>query len=389
MTQIHAELLKRRVEKILPSKKGLEKLLSLKKIRLYNGIDPTGKKLHLGHTVGIRKLMEFAELGHEVILVFGTGTVAVGDPSQRETGRKLITQEEIIENIKNWKKQVTPIVDFNKVKIMHNGDWILKLTLDQIINIASNISAVQLFKRDMFQKRLEKGDTVWYHETMYPLLQGYDSVVLDVDLEIGGSDQEFNMLIGRELQRKINGKEKYILTWPMIMGTDGKKMSKSLGNCIYLTDKPDDMFGKTMSLPDSQIIPYFELASNATANRVEKAKNDLEKGINPSVVKEDLAFCIVEEFHGIKTACDAREYFRKAFRKGSFPKTPQMVKLDHGKAQTIADVVSLKTKSKAQAKRLILQGAVDLNGQTVRNQDQKVEKNDNIKIGKKIFIKTC
>src|SRR3989344_3917419 len=197
------EILTRGVAKVLPTTAGLQSLMSKKTLRLYQGFDPTGSRLHLGHTIGLRKLMQFANLGHEVIFLFGTGTVLVGDPSQRDTARKLITQSEIDQNILDWKKQVSPIVDFSKVTIKQNGDWLTKLTLKDIVHIASNISAIQLFKRESFQRRLKRGDTVWYHETMYTLLQGYDSVAMDVDLELGGTDQEFNMLIGRELQRKM------------------------------------------------------------------------------------------------------------------------------------------------------------------------------------------
>ena len=217
------DILSRRVDKVLPSKSELEKLISTKKIRLYQGFDPTGSRLHLGHSIGLRKLMNFANAGHEVIFLFGTGTVLVGDPSERETGRTLITQEEIEKNIETWKEQVKTIVDFDKISIKQNGDWLVPLKLKDIVNIASKISAVQLFKRDSFQKRIEKGDTVWYHETMYPLLQGYDSVVMDVDLEIGGTDQVFNMLVGRELQKKMNNRNKYVLTTPMIVGIDENK----------------------------------------------------------------------------------------------------------------------------------------------------------------------
>src|SRR3989344_822642 len=194
-------LLHRRVQKVLPSQEGLSKLMSERKIRLYQGFDPTGYRLHLGHTV---------------IFLFGTGTVLVGDPSQRQKARNLITQKEIENNIKDWKRQVKPIVDLSKVMIRENGDWLTNLKLKDIIEIASKISAIQLFKREMFQRRIEAGDTVWYHETLYPLLQAYDSVVMDVDLEIGGTDQEFNMLIGRELMRKMKGKEKNDLTTPSI-----------------------------------------------------------------------------------------------------------------------------------------------------------------------------
>src|SRR3990172_4716723 len=289
------ELLTRGVTNILPTKKGLADLISQRKIKLYQGFDPTGK-LHLGHTVGLRKLMEFANLGHEVIFLFGTGTVLVGDPSQRQKARNLITQKEIENNIKDWKRQVKPIVDLSKVIIRENGDWLTNLKLKDIIEIASKISAIQLFKREMFQRRIEAGDTVWYHETLYPLLQAYDSVVMDVDLEIGGTDQEFNMLIGRELMRKMKGKQKYILTTPMILGTDGKQMSKTSGNCVWLTDSAQDMFGKLMSIPDEQIIPYIELVTDIPVSRIKVVKQDLSSNkVNPVDAKKELANEVVKQ----------------------------------------------------------------------------------------------
>ncbi|MDP6704218.1 MAG: tyrosine--tRNA ligase, partial [archaeon] len=200
------EVLSRQVAEILPNAADLEKVMKKKKIRLYIGIDPTGGQLHLGHTIGLRKLQQFADLGHEAILVVGTGTVLAGDPSQRDTGRSRITEKEIKENIKTWKKQAEKILDFSKIEIRQNGDWLKKLKLPEIIEIASHLSASQLFQRDMFQKRLDRGDTVWTHELLYPLLQGYDSVVMDVDLEIGGTDQVFNMLIGRDLQKRMSNR---------------------------------------------------------------------------------------------------------------------------------------------------------------------------------------
>ena len=275
--QDNSSLLTRRVAKILPDQAGLEKLISGKKIRLYQGFDPTGGRLHLGHTIGLRKLMEFARAGHEVIMLFGTGTVLVGDPSLRDSARKLITQEEIDVNIQGWKKQVEKIVDFDLVTIRQNGDWLTRMTLKDIISVASNISATQLFKRESFTRRIAKGDVVWYHETMYPLLQGYDSVVMDVDLEVGGTDQEFNMLVGRELQRKMNNREKYVLATPMILGTDGKTMSKTSGNCIFLDEKPEDMFAKLMTVQDDLIPTYFELLTDIPMGEI--ASLDSEKPV--------------------------------------------------------------------------------------------------------------
>src|SRR3989344_5214264 len=285
------EILTRRTANVLPDKEGLTKLMSGKKIRVYQGFDPTGPSLHLGHSIGIRKLMDFANAGHEVIVLFGTGTVLAGDPSQRDKARRKIDPEQIEKNISTWKEQVKSLIDFDKVQIKYNGEWLLKLNLADIVNIASNISATQLFKRDMFQRRIEREDTVWTHELLYPLLQGYDSVAMDVDLEVGGTDQEFNMLIGRELQRKMNNREKFVLTVPMINGTDGKPMSKTSGNCVWLNDTPEDMYGKLMSIPDDQIPSYADLLTN-----ISHLTHD------PLADKKSVALDIVTQFHGTSAA---------------------------------------------------------------------------------------
>lgn len=366
-------LLTRGVTNILPTKKGLANLISQRKIKLYQGFDPTGK-LHLGHAIGLRKLMQFANLGHEVIFLFGTGTVLVGDPSQRVTGRNLITEKEIEENIKDWKKQTAPIVDFKKVKILKNGDWLNNLTIKDFINISSNISAVQLFKREMFQSRLAKGETVWYPETMYPLLQGYDSVVMDVDLEIGGTDQEFNMLIGRELQKKLNKKEKYVMTLKMIVGTDGKQMSKSSGNCIWLDDKAYDMFGKLMSISDEQIGPYLETLTDLPLEIMTKE--------GPLAAKKKLAYDIVSQIHGEKNAKEAKSKFEKTFQQKK-PIYETKIQLEKNLAQTITPHTSLASIS--DAKRYISQGAVDVNGKTITDPTYQPKVGDKIKIGTTTF----
>jgi tyrosyl-tRNA synthetase len=376
-------ILTRRVEKILPSKAKLSKLIRKRKIRLYQGFDPTGS-LHLGHTIGLRKLMEFANLGHEVIFLFGTGTVLVGDPSQRETARKQISQEDIEENIKNWKRQVEPIVDFNKIKIKQNADWLLKLTLKDIINITSNISAVQLFKRDMFQKRLAKGDTVWFHETMYPLLQGYDSIVMDVDLEIGGTDQEFNMLIGRELMHKMKNKEKFVLTVPMILGTDAKPMSKTSGNCVWLDDSPEDMFGKLMRIPDEQIFPYMKLLTDISLEEISNLPD------SPLENKKCLALDITSQFHGKVKARNALTHFETTVQKRGVPEIIETFEIEKG-SHTLLEIckaASLRV-SGSKIKRTIIQGGVEWSGQKVTNPNQilEVKGREVLKFGKRVFRK--
>lgn len=385
------ELLTRRVEKVLPTKEGLEKLMKKRKIRLYQGFDPTGSRLHLGHSIGLRKLMEFANLGHEVIFLFGTGTVLVGDPSQRSSARKLIDEKEIEKNIKDWKRQAAPLVDFTKVQIKRNGDWLTKLTLKELINIASNISAVQLFKREMFQRRINQGDTVWYHETMYPLLQGYDSVVMDVDLEIGGTDQEFNMLIGRELQRKMKNREKYVLTTPMIMGTDGKQMSKTTGNCVWLDDPPSEMFGKLMSMPDENIVPYLNLVTNMPLGKIQDITKGLRaKTVRPLQAKKLLAFEVVRDFHGEKEAKKAEKEFTKVFQKKEAPSEIPGIRFKE-KELPIPELL-LRAKlvsSKSGARRVVSQGGVKIDGivQKDWNKSVSLRKGTLIKVGKRRFVK--
>jgi len=375
------QLLTRRVEKVLPSKEGLRKLLSQRKIRLYLGIDPTATRLHLGHTVPLRKLQEFASAGHEVILLFGTGTVLVGDPSLRAQARKPITQAEIDRNISTWKDQVKPILDLDKITIKQNGDWLLPLTLKDIIHIASQVSAVQLFKRDMFQRRLDKGDTVFMHETLYPLLQGYDSVAMDVDLEIGGTDQEFNMLIGRELMHKMKAKDKFVLTTPMILGTDGQQMSKTSGNCVWLTDTPQDMFGKLMSIPDTQIKPYWELLTDLPTDQLTS---------NPLADKKRLALSITQDFHGPSPAQAAQSLFETTVQKGEAPQNMPTFNLSQlPQNSTLIDLLekSHLVSSRGEAKRLIDQDAVTVNQVKVTTPDTKFKPGDIIRAGKRRFIK--
>ena len=376
-------VLTRGVGEILPDNKGLALLMKKGKIRLYLGIDATAPKLHLGHTVGLRKLQQFANLGHEAILLFGTGTVLAGDPSQRKLARKKIDPEQISNNISTWKEQVEPIIDFTKIKIMFNGDWLLKLSLGEILDIASNISAVQLFKREMFQNRINRKDTIWTHEVLYPLLQGYDSVALDVDLEIGGTDQTFNMLIGRELQRKMNQREKYVLTFPMIMGTDGEQMSKTSGNCVWLKDSPSDMYGKLMGTLDEQIIPYMELASNIPSARIKEINSLLAgKDYNPMDAKKELAFAVVSEFHSKKKAISAQNGFEKTFQE----RKPEY-KTFKTESNQLVGVIEKYSKSRSDAKRKIKQGGIDINGKTITDPTTKVSAGDKIKIGSRVFIK--
>ena len=368
------------VAEVLPGKDGLAKVMGDKKIRVYLGIDPTGIQLHLGHTIPLRKLQQFAGLGHHAILLIGTGTVLAGDPSQRKTGRAKITKDEIEKNIATWKDQASKVIDFAKVELKYNADWLLKLGYADIIEIASHISSVQLFKRGMFQERTKKGDVVYTHETLYPLFQGYDSVVLDVDLEIGGTDQTFNMLIGRELQKKMKNREKFVLTTPLINGTDGKQMSKSSGNCIWLTDSADEMFGKIMSLDDSQIESYWQNLTDLDDSKITNLK--------PIDAKKRLASEIVRMYHGQDEASKAQSHFENTFQKGQLPEEVETIKLADSE-QNLVDFLTDNqlAKSRSDAKRLIDQGAIEIDGQTVKDETIEFQNGQVVKIGKKKFVK--
>lgn len=370
------------VEKIYPSREALEKLLKQRKVRLYLGIDPTGSRLHLGHTVPLRKLQEFADLGHEAILLIGTGTVLVGDPSQRSEARKQITEGAIQKNISTWKRQAEKIIDFSKVQIKQNSDWLLKLTMRDLIKIAANVSAVQLFKRDMFQERLKRGDTVWAHEILYPLLQGYDSVALDVDLEIGGTDQTFNMLIGRELLQKMRGKEKYILTVPMILGTNGKPMSKTSGNCVWIEDEPAEMYGKLMSIPDEQVNSYLELVTDLSQEKLSQAEK-----LDPLVKKNLLALSVVRMYHGEKAAQKSQKEFERIFSEGKIPEDAATWRLA-GQKINLSEVLVAKgiVKSKSEVRRLLSQGGITLNDRKLSDPSVTLEPGV-LRVGKRFFAK--
>jgi len=374
------------VAEILPTKKGLETLMEKRKIRLYLGIDPTGGNLHLGHTIALKKLQQFADLGHETILVVGTGTVLAGDPSQRDKARPKITKAEIKRNMRTWRLQAGKVLNFSKVKIRENGDWLLKLGLADIVEIASHISAVQLFQRDIFRRRTQRGDTVWTHETLYPLLQGYDSVALDVDLEIGGTDQVFNMLIGRELLHKMKYKEKFVLTVPMIPGLDGKTMSKTSGNTVNIADPAKEMYGKLMTLRDELVPQYFELLTDVFKEEIQSMK----KSLSPRDFKARLAREITAIYQGAKKAGAAEKEFVKVFQKKQLPSNVKDVKGLRGSRSLVECLVQAKlAASKSEARRLIQQGGVKVDGEVQRSESSLIELRFGsvIQVGKRKFIR--
>ncbi|MBQ6154668.1 tyrosine--tRNA ligase [bacterium] len=360
MTDTH-QLLTRGVAQILPDRDSLQAKLAQGPITLYLGIDPTGGTLHLGHSVVLRKLQQFADAGHHVILLIGNGTVRIGDPTGRDSTRPMLTDEEITANFQTWKAQASKILDFDKIEIRHNGDWLDKLSYADIVHLLAQTTVQQLLERDMFQDRLAKKLPIFGHEIIYPLLQGYDSVAMNVDLEIGGSDQTFNMMMGRHLQKVYNNHEKWILTTPIINGLDGRKMSKSYHNYIALTDNADDMYAKTMSARDEVILEYFTLLTDVSDEEIEHIKKELDNGANPMIYKKQLAHWLVSFYHDAQTADQAAETWQRTVSDKKLPENLPTVTIDSLDAPLIeiAHLAQPET-SKSQLRRLEAQGALEI-----------------------------
>jgi tyrosyl-tRNA synthetase len=386
------DFLFRGVENIYPNKEFVKKnLLSGKKLKIYLGIDPTGPNLHLGHSIPLRKLKCLQDLGHQIILLVGDFTAMIGDPTDKSAVRKQLTKKEVLINCKNYKKQISKIILFtgkNPAKFVFNSKWLAKMNFEDVLNLASRVTVDQMLKRDMFEKRMAENKPLSIHELMYPLMQGYDSVAMDVDGEIGGNDQTFNMLMGRELLKEINKKEKFVITTKLLVDSGGKKMGKTEGNMAILTDEPSDMFGKVMSWTDGMIISGFELCTEVSLQEVEKYKKDLDGGENPRNIKIKLAKEIVSMYHNEKEANNAEQDFINTFSKGGVPENVLEIKVL--KDEKMVDVL-LKSKtveSKGEWRRLVLQGGVS-NAET----DEKIEspdelvKNITLKVGKKRFVK--
>lgn len=383
------EILTRGVEHLLPGTDTLAKLMSEKKIRVYLGIDPTGNFLTLGHSVVLRKLQQFAEAGHEVILLIGNGTVRIGDPTGRDSTRPELTNEQIQENFKTWKEQASKVLDFNKIKIVYNGDWLDKLSYFDMVKLLAQTTVQQLLERDMFQDRMKNGLPIHGHEIMYPLLQGYDSVVLDVDLEIGGSDQLFNMMMGRQLQRSMNNREKWVLTTPIINGTDGRKMSKSYGNFVALTEAPNDMYGKLMSVADNEIITYFTVLTNTPMSEIESMQQSIANGENPMSFKKRLAFTITEMYHDTSAAQTAQENFERTVQNKEVPDEVPEVVVES--TATLGQILQqcMPEESNSNLRRLLEQGAVSLNDEKLSDANQTLTITDSaiLKVGKRRYFK--
>ncbi len=385
MKQIE-EILTRGVANIIPNKNALAgKLMSGKKLNIYLGIDPTSTKIHLGHAVVLRKLNQFALLGHNVTFLIGDFTALIGDTSDKEAERPALTTQEIEENFKTYKKQAEKIIDFSKVKIRYNSQWLKKLSFEDILKLTQHFSVGDFVGRELIKKRLTDRKRVGLHELLYPVMQGYDSFMMDTDLQIGGTDQTFNMQAGRTLIKDLKDKESFILTTTILEGTDGRKMSKSWGNAIWLDDKPFDMFAKIMAIKDDLILNYFLLATDLSLEVVSKFEKKLKSGQNPRDIKKELAFEIVSKLYDEKISQKAKEEFEKTVQNKEIPKNiPQFT--FYGEFTISEALMGSGIKSRSEGKRLIDQGAVTLNGKKIEDLDSLVSEGI-LKIGKKKFVK--
>jgi tyrosyl-tRNA synthetase len=386
------ELFSRGINNIYPSKEFLEsKIKKGEKLTIYLGIDPTGPTLHLGHAIPIKKLSEFQKLGHKIILLMGDFTAMIGDPTDKMAIRKQLTHKEVMTNLKNYKKQASALISFsgkNPAQIKFNSKWLGKMNFEEIAKLASQMTVQQMLERDMFRKREEEGKAISILEFLYPLMQGYDSVAMDVDGEIGGNDQTFNMLCGRDLMKSLKGKEKFVITMKLLEDNSGKKMGKTENNMVALDNSSEEMYGKIMSWSDGLILPGFELCTNVSFKEIEDIASDLAQNINPKSLKIRLAREIVTIYHGEKKAKEAEENWEKTFSKKEIPEEVLEIKINS--KELFVDVL-IKNKiisSKGEYRRLLNEGAVTKLETKEKIKDYNITSfSGTYRIGKKRFIK--
>lgn len=383
------ELLTRGVEEIIDYNHLKKELEAGKKLRIKLGIDPTSPNLHLGNSVALLKLKGFQELGHQIVLVLGDFTAQIGDPSDKLEKRPFLSKEEIEKNLKSYKEQIGKILDIDKVEWRRNSEWLNKLSLMEFAKLADLMTVGQVLQRRNFKERLKKGEEITLREIYYPLYQGYDSVVVKADLEIGGNDQLFNLLVGRKIQEAYGQKPQDIMTLKMLEGLDGEKMSKTRKNIINLLDPPDEMFGKIMSMHDELIIKYFILSTEVPMKEINKMAEEMKKGANPRDFKARLAYEIVKMYYNEEKAKLAEKEFNRIFREKKLPTKIKKCELKVKKIK-ITDLL-VKTRlasSKSEAQRLVQQGAVKIDEQTEKDwrKEIRVKSGMILKVGKRRFI---
>ncbi|UCH51076.1 MAG: tyrosine--tRNA ligase [Chloroflexota bacterium] len=387
-------LLKRGVAETIVESELLKLLKSGKPLRLKQGFDPSCPDIHLGHVVGLRKLRQFQQLGHRVILIVGDWTAQIGDPSGVSTTRAMLSAEEVQANAKTYMEQFFKVVDKEKTEVRWQSEWFSDFALDDVIRLTSKFTVAQFLAREDFAKRYSSGRPIAITELLYPLLQAYDSVAIEADVEFGGTDQKFNCLVGRELQQMVGQPPQQVFLVPLLVGTDGnQKMSKSLGNYIGVDELPSEVYGKIMSIPDSLIIDYLELVTDIPDEEIAEFKTQIaNQSVNPMTVKKRLAYEIVAQFHSVQAAGEAEEHFARVFQKGEVPDEAVVMinaptKVDSTLSAELTNAGL--TKSRSEARRLLTQGAIEIDGETVTEDlvIALIKKGSIIKVGKRRFAK--
>jgi tyrosyl-tRNA synthetase len=386
-------LIKRGTDEILLEAELVERLKAGKRLRVKAGFDPTAPDLHLGHTVLINKLRQFQDLGHEVLFLIGDFTGMIGDPTGKNTTRPPLTRDQVIENARTYESQIYKILDPEKTLVMFNSSWLGEMKATDLIHLAAKHTVARMLERDDFSKRYRGGQPIAIHEFLYPLLQGYDSVAMNADVELGGTDQKFNLLVGRELQKEYGQTPQVIITLPLLEGTDGvNKMSKSLGNYVGIHEPPTDMFGKLMSISDMLMWRYLELLSAEDLGTIERWRGDVAQGLNPRDIKVRLALELVGRFHGRDAAERAHADFVARFQKGQLPDDmPQVQVTADGQALMLPRLLKEAglVASTSEAMRLVKQGGVRIDGERAEDPGLAVPKGNShvFQVGKRKFVR--
>ena len=392
------EVIRRGTVEIIPEDELIKKLghsiKTKKPLRIKQGFDPTAPDIHLGHTVGLRKLKQFQELGHNIVLIIGDYTGMVGDPSERSSTRPQLTRDEVMKNAETYQKQFFKIIDKRKTEVHFNGEWFSRMSFLDVIHLASRFTLARILEREDFSRRYSQQVPISLHELFYPLMQAYDSVAIKADVEIGATEQKFNLLAGRQIQEVYGQEPQVILTLPVLAGVDGvQRMSKSTGNYIGIDEPPSEIFGKVMSIPDELIYPYFELLTDLPLEDLKKIKKELdEEKENPMVLKKRLGREIVSLYHSKKDATKAQEEFERVFSQKELPEEIPVFKLDYDEPKIWIVKLLTTTKlcsSSGQARRLIRQGGVYLDDKRVEDENLEipVQGEKLLKVGKRKFLK--
>ncbi len=385
------EILKRNVVDLVSEEELLERLKERRPLRVKLGVDPSRPDLHLGHLVVLKKLRQFQDLGHHVILIIGDFTAMIGDPSGRSETRPMLSEDEVRQNAETYAEQAFRVLDPDKTELRYNGEWLFPLSFADVIRLSSKYTVARMLERDDFSKRFKEGIPISISEFLYPLAQAYDSVAIEADVELGGTDQLFNLLVGRKIQEEYGQRPQIVMTMPLVEGTDGKlKMSKSYGNYVAFNDPPEEMFGKLMSIPDTLIIKYMKLMTDIPEEEIEDYERKMKnREINPRDVKLKLAYVITEFFHGSEKARKARDEFIRVFSKRELPSEMEVVEVDPP-VPLVDLLVSIgAASSRSEARRLISQGGVRLNGEKITDIHSKIDVDSEkvLRVGKRKFFK--